>query len=374
MRKVLIFKENLLPLSETFILAQTKALSRYTPIFAGLERAHPSLPLLQQPLLLSEGKPAVATVRAKVYRRMGSAPLFHARVKRSAPDLIHAHFASGGRSALPLARALGLPLIVTLHGSDVTVHGQQPDRYRRLQKEASLFICVSRSIRDHAIAAGFPVEKLTVHHIGIDRTVFKPQSFAQREQTILFVGRLVEKKGCEYLLRAMPHIQKAHPRSELNVIGDGPLRRQLEALSGELRIRCRFSGAQSSTAVHAALRTAKVFCVPSVTAANGDSEGLPTVFAEAQAMGVPVVSTTHGGIPEIILDGVNGLLVRERDYLSLGEAISGLLGDEAMWERFHQAAIGNAAQFFDLAIQTGLLEDIYSRVVTDSSIVMRKAG
>ena len=374
MRKVLVFKENLLPLSETFILAQTKALSGYLPVFVGLERTRPSLPLLQQPLLLSDGRSAVAAARAKVYRRTGTAPLFHARVKRSAPDLIHAHFASGGRSALPLAKALGVPLIVTLHGSDVTVRGQQPDRYRSLQKEASLFICVSRSIRDHAFAAGFPEEKLMVHHIGIDRTVFTPQSSAQRQQTILFVGRLVEKKGCEYLLRAMPYIQKAHPRSELTVIGDGPLRGQLEALAGELRIRCRFSGAQSSAAVRDALCTAKVFCVPSVTAANGDSEGLPTVFAEAQAMGVPVVSTTHGGIPEIILDGVNGLLVPERDYMSLAEAITSLLGDDALWQRFHQAAIGNIAQFFDLGIQTGLLEDIYSRVVTDSSVIMRKAG
>ena len=364
MHKVLVFKETLLPASETFILAQMKALSKYAPVLAGLERAHPSLPLPQEPLLLSDHGSSISDARAKLYRRTGTAPLFHWKAKRSRPDLVHAHFASGGRTALPLARALHVPLLVTLHGSDITVRCREPNRYRRLAEEASLFICVSKFIRDCALEAGFPPQKLLVHYIGIDRDVFSPSTSPQTFQGVLFVGRLVEKKGCEYLLRAMQLVQRAHPHCELTVIGDGPLRPSLEALAGQLRIRCQFRGAQPTAIVREALRTAKLFCVPSVTAANGDSEGFGMVFAEAQAMGIPVVSTIHGGIPEVVLNRVTGLLSPERDYESLASALSSLLSDEELWQNFHHAALERIEQYFDLATQTVLLETIYSSTVT----------
>jgi colanic acid/amylovoran biosynthesis glycosyltransferase len=105
MRKVLVFKESLLPPSKTFILAQMNALSEYAPILAGLERAHPSLALPQEPLLLSRRGRSISDARAKLYRRTGAAPLFHSKAKRARPDLVHAHFGSGGRTALRLARA-----------------------------------------------------------------------------------------------------------------------------------------------------------------------------------------------------------------------------------------------------------------------------
>ncbi|MEA2543384.1 MAG: colanic acid/amylovoran biosynthesis glycosyltransferase, partial [Acidobacteriaceae bacterium] len=176
MRKVLVFKETLLPPSETFILAQMRALRQYVPIIAGLEHAQPSLPLPQEPILLSARGRLISDARAKLYRRTGTAPRFHYNAKRSRPDLVHAHFASGGRTALPLARALRVPLLVTLHGADVTVRDPKLDNYRRLGEDASLFICVSQFIRDRALEAGFPAEKLLVHYIGIDRDVFSPSS------------------------------------------------------------------------------------------------------------------------------------------------------------------------------------------------------
>jgi len=367
MRKVLIFKENLLPPSETFILAQMNALSEYTPILAGLERAYPSLALPHEPLLLSRHGRSISDARAKLYRRTGAAPVFHHQAKHARPDLVHAHFGSGGRTALPLARALGVPLVVTLHGSDVTVRSREPGRYRQLGEEASALVCVSKFIRDRALEAGLPPQKLFVHYIGIDRAVFSPSKATAPRQGVLFVGRLVEKKGCEYLLRAMKLVQRAHPRCELTVIGDGPLRVSLEALAGELNIACRFLGVQAPATIREALRSAKIFCVPSVTAADGDSEGLGMVFGEAQAMGVPVVSTSHGGIPEIVIHGVTGLLVPERDHESLAEALSVLLGDEDRWQQFHFGALQHTEQHFDLRTQTALLENIYTGVLAPQS-------
>jgi colanic acid/amylovoran biosynthesis glycosyltransferase len=256
-----------------------------------------------------------------------------------------------------------VPLIVTLHGNDVTVRGRQPDRYRRLGEEASLFICVSKFIRDRAVEAGFPSQKLLVHYIGIDRDLFSPSASPVTSQSVLFVGRLVEKKGCEYLLRAMQLVQQMHPRCDLTVIGDGPLRPSLEALARELGVNCRFRGIQSAAIIRQTLQTTRIFCTPSLTAADGDSEGLGMVFAEAQAMGVPVISTIHGGIPEVVADRLTGLLTPERDQQALADALSLLLADDDLWQLFHRAAPRHIEQHFDLKTQTALLENIYSGIV-----------
>lgn len=364
MRKVLVFKETLLQPSETFILAQMRALTNHVPILAGIERAHPSLPLEQEPLLLSDRGRSISDARAKLYRKSGIAPFFHHKAKRLLPQLVHAHFASGGRTALPLARALGVPLVVTLHGSDVTVRGRQPDLYKRLGKDASLFICVSEFIRNRALEAGFPSHKLIIHYIGIDRELFSPSASPGTSQGVLFVGRLVEKKGCEYLVRAMQLVQRAHPQCELTVIGDGPQRLSLETLARDLNIRCQFRGTQPAEVIREALQKARIFCVPSLTAANGDSEGLGMVFAEAQAMGVPVVSTMHGGIPEVVVHGLTGLLTPERDYQAIADVLSALLVNDDLWQQFHHAAPKHIEHRFDLKAQTALLEDIYTETIT----------
>lgn len=364
MPNVLIFKETLLPKSETFILAQMRALTTFTPKLSGLEYVQPSLPLTDdEPVVMSKRTGRLASLRAKVYRRVGVAPYFHNRLRRFQPDLVHAHFASGGRAALPLARSLGVPLIVTLHGADVTVRQTSVDTYKRLGDEAKLFLCVSKFIRDRAIDIGLPAEKLRVHYIGVDRSQFVLTDSNQESKQILFVGRLVEKKGCEYLLRAMALVQRDSPACELTVIGDGPLRTELEALAARLRLRCRFLGTQPAEMIRKALRRTRLFCVPSVTAANGDSEGLGIVFAEAQAAGIPVVSTRHGGIPEVVWDENSGLLTPERDHRTLAAALSRLLADPALWQRFHNAALLHIDRNFNLATQTALLEEMYAELI-----------
>ena len=236
MPKILIFKETVLPPSETFILAQMNALRSFEATLIGLGRTNPSLPLSQPPLLLSQRGPLVSSISAKIYRRSGIAPIFHHHARTLAADLVHAHFASGGRSALALARSLKLPLLVTLHGSDVTVRPFRKMDYQALWSEASVFICVSRYIYTKALEAGFPPEKLHLHYIGIDCQRFSSGSIRPTKRRVLFVGRLVEKKGCEYLIRAMRHVQDQYPQADLEVIGDGPLGKSLIALFR--RIEC----------------------------------------------------------------------------------------------------------------------------------------
>jgi glycosyltransferase involved in cell wall biosynthesis len=362
MPRVLIFKETLLPPSETFILAQMGALTRFSPCLVGLEPASRGLPLHDPPLLLSQRVSIAADLRAKVYRRTAFAPLFHQRIRHLRADLIHAHFASGGKTLLPLHKLLRLRLIVTLHGgSDVPIRKPNIGIYRELAEKADLFLCVSDFIRKQAIEAGFPPEKLLVHYIGIDRTLFFPPPDAVSADSILFVGRLVEMKGGEYLLRAMQAVQASRPASELTIIGDGPLRPELERLAAELNVRCRFLGVQSSATIRQTLRRSRLLCLPSVTTSDGQVEGLPTVLLEAQAMGVPVVSTFHSGIPEAVVDGVTGCLVPERDSGRLAAAILLLLEDRNLWQQYHLATQKHIGRRFDLHKQTAVLEDIYAK-------------
>jgi glycosyltransferase involved in cell wall biosynthesis len=367
MPAILIFKETVLPRSETFILAQMQAMRKFSARLIGLEEVPSGLPLPSKPLLLCRARGGTAALRAKIYRKSGIAPLFHAKAGREQPALLHAHFASGGLTAIPLAKSLGVPLIVTLHGSDVTVKWASAGSMRRLGQEATLFLCVSHFIRDRAIAAGLPEEKLLVHYIGVDLQQFQPPAADGAGAGVLFVGRLVEKKGCAYLLRAMASVQKTYPDCLLTIIGDGPLRSYLESHARELGVSCRFLGAQPATIVREHLRATRIFCAPSVTAENGDSEGLGIVFAEAQAMGIPVVSSLHGGIPEVVSDARTGLLVPERDHAALAVAIASLLGNASLWEQFRHNARAHIEHSFDLAKQTAGLETIYQDVIAAAS-------
>jgi colanic acid/amylovoran biosynthesis glycosyltransferase len=182
---------------------------------------------------------------------------------------------------------------------------------------------------------------------------------------------LVEKKGCAYLLRAMASVQQTHPDCLLTIIGDGPLRGSLESQARELGVTCRFLGAQPPAIVREHLQQTRIFCAPSVTAKNGDSEGLGIVFAEAQAMGIPVVSSLHGGIPEVVVHGRTGLLAGERDHEALAAAIASLLGDSSLWEQFRHSARAHIEHSFDLAKQTAELETIYRGLMVTASQSMR---
>jgi glycosyltransferase involved in cell wall biosynthesis len=368
MRTVAIFRQTLLPISETFIEAQARALRSFRPTYVGLLPATPSLPLPPNVILLTGTRSLISHGLVKLYTLAGIAPRFHQRARTAPPDLIHAHFAPDGAAALPLAEALKVPLLVTLHGYDVTVRDEQLRRTlagrlyllrrSRLWERASLFICVSEFIREQALRAGFPSRKLRVHYIGIDRQVFRPAE-APVGKLVLFIGRLVTKKGCIHLLRAMRRVQDLEPLARLVVVGDGPLRPSLERAAQDLQLHCEFAGGQPASVVLEWIRQSRLLCIPSVTAADGDSEGLGMVILEAQAMGRPVVGFRTGGIPEALRDGVTGLLATSGDEDGLARHILRYLQDEAFWHESSAHAMEWTAERFDLGRQTQELETIY---------------
>lgn len=369
-----IYRSELLPLSETFIKGQAASLSRFEPVLVGLRPAARSLPLTQPTVILEDKASPLADIRRKLFTLAGFAPGFYKRVRAFRPALIHAHFATDGVAALPLAEKLGLPLVVTLHGYDVTgsdeffassIQGKLfLKRRQALWAKTAAFVCVSEFIRQRAVESGFPAAKLHVRYIGIDLDEFSFAAGKRREKLVVFVGRLVEKKGCEFLIRAMDIVQKSAPDARLQVIGDGPLGGSLRSLAASLSIRGEFSGAQPSTEIRKALERASVFCTPSVTAKSGDSEGLGMVFLEAQAMGVPVASFRHGGIPEAVEHGQTGLLADEGDIEGLAKNILRFLEDPVYREECSVRARARALEQFDIRERTILLEELYDEVLS----------
>jgi colanic acid/amylovoran biosynthesis glycosyltransferase len=193
---------------------------------------------------------------------------------------------------------------------------------------------------------------------------FQPASTHSKEPIVLFVGRLVEKKGCSYLIRAMTMVQKCIPDAKLVVLGDGPLRTSLEDQAKSTMRNYEFLGAQPSAVVQQWMQRASIVAAPSVIAENGDSEGLCVVACEAQAMSVPVVSFHGPGLSEAVADGETGLLVEQRNEHALADAILSLLRDDTLAVRMGAAGRKRVETHFNIHRQAEKIEDKYEEILS----------
>jgi glycosyltransferase involved in cell wall biosynthesis len=281
---VFVYRDRILSYSETFILNQARALHRFAPVFVGRQRV-PGLALDGQEVVVAgrSGLLGGADGLAQFVGRPRAR--FLTRLAGLAPALIHAHFGRDGVSALPLKDRLRVPLIVTFHGYDATqrvgwregpLAWNYGRRRPRLAERADRVIAVSDHIHARLLDLGFPPERVTTHRIGVDLRCFAPEpASSERRPVVLAVGRFVEKKGFGYLIEAMAAVQARRPDSELVLIGDGPLRRDLERQAARLLRRACFTGPCPPEQVTEWMRRAAVLAVPSVTSASGDTEGLP---------------------------------------------------------------------------------------------------
>jgi colanic acid/amylovoran biosynthesis glycosyltransferase len=371
MHSAIIFRDRLLSLSETFIRSQVSNLSHFAGVYAGCRRV-PGLELNDNPIVVFSNN-AIGRAEEFMLKSTGHCPRLAARLRKYGPVVLHAHFGPDGATALPLARQLNIPLLVTFHGFDANLTEQSfrssrwGRRYLRrrdsLKIQSAGFLAASEFIARKLHEQNFPEEKVRVHYIGVDTDRFRADETLRQDRTVLFVGRLVEKKGCQYLIRAMESLQREIPDAELVVIGAGPLQKQLES-EAKLRLRrYRFLGSQSADDVRVWMRRATLLCVPSVVASSGDAEGLPITLMEAQSSGLPVVAFASAGIPEVLIHGENGFLAAEKDHTALSQQIAVLLQDRILWKKFSIAGRERITKMFDLKRQTAKLETIYEDLV-----------
>lgn len=373
---VLIYRSDLLPPSETFVDAQAHALRCYKPVFAGLRRIPTGIEVdPEETVTLTRVNGLRDKLRRRIFLQTGIAPDYLRKLALQHPVLLHAHFAVDAAAALPIQKHLGIPLIVSLHGYDVTstdesLRSTAAGRvYLRRRDElfarTRLFLCASEHIRTAALAHGFPEVKLRTLRIGVDIDNFAPDPLRSRDcdPIVLFVGRLAEVKGCEHLIRAMAHVEQRHPEARLLIIGDGPLLPALRAQASEITRRTTFLGAQPPVVVRDLLHRSTLLVVPSVATRTGNSEGLSIAACEAQALARPIAGFRGSGLEEAVVDGDTALFVPPRDHAALADAICALLEDPGLAARLGETGRRRAVACFSLARQTALLERIYDEVL-----------
>jgi glycosyltransferase involved in cell wall biosynthesis len=373
---VIIYRSDLLPASETFIAAQAHALRRFEPCFTGLHRLHTGLKLDEEDtVVLAPHHGLSDKLRGRWFLATGIAPHFVRALERKHPVLLHAHFAVDAAAALPLQKQLRIPLVVTLHGYDATLRDDALRqtiagrvflrRRAELRARTKIFVCVSDHIRRQALDRNIPEARLRTLPIGVDLNFFVPDPLRSRslDPIVLFVGRLVEKKGCAHLIRAMAQVEARHPTAKLLIVGDGPLLDPLREQARASLRHCTFLGMQPPGVVRDLMYRASVLALPSIVASTGDSEGLPITLCEAQAIGLPIAAFRGPGISEAVLENETALLSAPGDERCLAQAITTLLENPELSARLARAGRDRAEAHFSLATQTARLEDLYAEVL-----------
>ena len=282
-------------------------------------------------------------------------------LERGAYDVLHCQFGPEGRRVLALRQigALAGKLVTSFRGYDAPA---RDGTYTRLFREGELFLPVSRALRDRLVAAGCDPAKVEVLHSGIDLRRFPyapPRRAAGDPFRLVSIARLVEKKGIAYAIRAVAQLVSAGRRVVYTVVGDGPLRVELARLVEELGADIQLLGWRPHEEAIRLCREAHALVAPSVTSTTGDTEGIPNALKEAMALGLPVIGTHHGGIPELVEDGLSGFLVPERDVAALADRLAALADHPERWAEMGRAGRARIEAEFDAEKLNDRLEVLY---------------
>jgi glycosyltransferase involved in cell wall biosynthesis len=274
---------------------------------------------------------------------------------------LHVHFATPASNvALIAAHIFPITFSITVHGPD---EFYDVSRYRLAEKiaGASFICCIGSYARSQLMKLSPAVEweKFEISPLGVDSAVFTPRPFREKPETfeVICVGRLVPAKGQHILLAAVHRLVQEGRRLHLRVVGDGPDRASLEEMVNRngLRDRVIFEGAVNQDRIRNMYMQADAFVLVSF------AEGIPVVLMEAMAMEIPCVTTFITGIPELIRDGIDGLLVPPSDVEAVADAIGELMDDMVLRRELGQQGRARVMDKYDLQRNCALLAGIFQR-------------
>jgi len=304
---------------------------------------------------------------------------------RTKPEVLHAHWLlPNALVAAIVSKRTGIPLVISLHGSGTFM----AERHRALARaarfalrQASAVTACSRDLASRVEALGASVKSTFVIPYGVDAAAFRPASEAQRHAAraslsagpgtflILAVGRLVAKKGLEFLIRAMPSLTQEQESSLLVIAGAGDLGQELQALAGSLGVceRVKFLGDTDRKRILELYRAADALAVPSIRDAAGNVDGLPNVVLEGLASGLPLVASAIAGIPDVIQHEENGLLIPEQDSGALASALIRLASQPDLRRHLGRHGRQSAAEALNWRSITGRYAEVLRRVASGTS-------
>lgn len=375
MRKVAVFLNHCLPLSEVFVAHQAKALQRYAPTLVACRKSSPSVETGLPEVILNQDHSLHSKALEAFFKATGYNRDLQKAVNDS--DIVHAHFGPTGWLASGLAKRAKKPLIVTLHGFDVLkkditvkkdglLQAVYAQNRKKLAERAFAFICVSEYVKKRAIEFGFPADKCHVLYMGIplpEAAIVKETRNPNEPYRLIAAGRLVPFKGHKKLIDAVALVQQSGYNVRLDIAGDGPLRAELEAQAARSLKDYKFHGALPHHQILSLMRNSDIFCHTSMHMENGQTEAFGLVLLEAQWNGLPVIAFDSGGVPEAMQENETGLLCPEGDAVAFASAIKNLIDNPD--RREHMSA--NAPQFvkanFDTIQQTAKLENLYDQLI-----------
>lgn len=379
--------------TEAFIERQVMYAERYDPLVLCHRKIEYKSPVDHRVRCIKDGlTPLGRTLDRFAYDRARYLPGLTVRaarefIRKTEPRIIHVHYLVDDAFYAPLLRDINVPVVVSGYGYDVSRFPGQAfglgKRYlARGFDPPNLFLAVSEHMKRDLIELGIPAEDVKVHYHGVETGKFScPQrEYAGGEKVrILSTGRLVPKKGHEVLLRALRVLLDRNGMKRklaVSIVGDGPLRRKLEGIVATLDLRdvVRFKGhiPYASEGYLAQYRQADMFVLPCRTV-GATKEGLPGTVIEAMASGLPVVSTVHAGIPEVVRHSVDGLLVGEGSVQELADALSALIAHADLRASLGRAAAQRALEF-DVRKQTRELEKIYASLTGEDEEKSKRKG
>ncbi|MBI3437448.1 MAG: glycosyltransferase [Proteobacteria bacterium] len=367
MSNVIAYVDELFTPSESFVHRAYRAFDTLTPVFVGnsLRSAAPAgARVINIKSLHGLGGEAA-------FKQLGlvSEPL-RKRLEAEKPIAIHAHFGKGGVYAMPLARALNVPLVVTYYGGDATKKMNTRwlplraynRRRSQMWREAALILPCSDFIRRELEMRGCPNDKMVVHYNSADPDRFSP---GEKQNILLFAGRWTEKKGIGTLIAALARVGPKLKGWRVRLLGDGELKPPLVAQLNAAGVQAELPGWIPADEMPKHFAEATIVCVPSQRAQSGDAEGLPLVCVEAMLSNCALAATKHAGIPECVEDGRTGYLVDERDDVALADRIGRMLDDPARTRAMGEAGRALALDRFNLQKLSRRLQDHLLRVARE---------
>jgi len=389
MKKIIHYIEGLyLPITQTWIYGQIKNLKRYHPVvYASKTENLDIYPMENIRLLdLKPEKRDLYNIFNKRWNKIFNFyPTYAFYLIKDKPNLVHAHFGPSGYSFLKLKKIFKLPLITTFYGYDLSLlpnqHLEWKKKYIKLFQEGELFLVEGNHMKKCLIELGCPKEKIVVQHLGIDleQIKFIPRKLGEdKEIRILISASFREKKGIPYAVEAFGRVKQLHPklRLKLTIIGDsgGSPAEEVEKKKiiniiqkYNLKDFVTMLGYQPYPVFLRELYKHHIFLHPSINASNGDTEGgAPVSIIEASASGMPILSTTHCDIPEVVTNGESGFLVPERNVNALAERLEFLINNQALWEKIALNGRKHIEKNYDVKKQVQRLEEIYNKVLIGS--------
>jgi len=306
-------------------------------------------------------------------------PFFLKVLKENQVLLLHSHFGNRGYFDLALKQKLKIPQVTTFYGHDVSLLPQEErwrEKFKVFFEQGDLILAEGRYMKKTLLEMGCPDSKVRVQHLGIDceKIPFIPRKMVDSQKVkILIAGTFREKKGITYALEAFARLAPKYKNIEVTLIGDAGrsqreinYKKEITAIidSRHITDRVNYLGFLPYPAFIEEAKNNHIFLSPSIHPSDGETEGgAPVALIEMSAYGMPIVSTFHCDIPEVVINGKSGFLVHEKDTDRLAERLEHLINHPELWESMGRAGRNHIEEQFNIVTQAAKLETFYDSLL-----------